>query len=67
MCVSVCDHMYKLDRVKKLKDTASFCGIYLCLQYCRNGLRPVFVLSAIFRVYLFFLKLSGLAREVDRK
>lgn len=49
------------------KYTASFCGIYLCLQYCRNGLRPVFMLSAIFRVYLFFLKLSGLVSEVDRK
>lgn len=74
MCVCVCLFAYTctsstawIQKPLKPIPTASFFGIFLSLQYCPNGLRPVHRPSTIFRVYLLFPKLSGLVSEVDRK
>lgn len=65
VCACLCPHAQACPCERpNYNYTASFCG---SLQYCPNGLRSVYTLSAIFRDYLFFLKLSGFVSEVDRK
>lgn len=60
---SICIHTHKLNRAN-IPPPVSF---FLRLQRHPNGLRPVYMLAAIFRDDLFFFELSGILREVDRK